>query len=257
MLRALDIIGKAGRLACGLPMRHNRYNRLSPDANLCTTISCSVPLAYLKRHSPAPVTWSDVVLGVLYPDAGWEEKFGCSPTDIEQLLNLGLVEYDVAYNTWLKGQSAIVWPWSLPVGDTPEQTAPYCTREFWFCSRQIAAARGESGLESFEVPEPWRRVESQLSSGRVGDVALSQGLLTLAKMLCAGSVQPPWEFGMSPAHITNSFQMDMGYADAFRLWIWSAFDDDKLVRELLQQSGIPSEWTKWVDEHTRYGQASM
>lgn len=207
---------------------------------------------YLKRHRPAPLTWGDVVFQVLYPEAEPEQELGCSPAEIERLLSLGLVEHDAAYNTWLKVQSTIVWPWTLWVGSTPQDAARYCTREFWFCSRQLAATRGQPGLKYPEVPTAWQSVEAQILSGCVGDVDPSQGLTTLAKMLCAGQVQPPWEFGMSPADFANTFEMNMGYADAFRLWIISGFDDDKLLREMLQPRGIPSEWTEWIDEHASY-----
>lgn len=71
-------------------------------------------------------------------------------------------------------------------------------------------------------------------------------------MLCAGSVKPPWVFGLSPDDFTNSFAMDMGYTDAFRLWLMCAFDDDLLLREMLKSTQVPGEWADWV-----YGQVTF
>ncbi len=85
------------------------------------------------------------------------------------------------------------------------------------------------------------------------DVDPAQGLLTLAQMLCAGSVKPPWTLGLFPDDFTDSFEMDMGYSDAFRLWIMSAFDDDMLLREMLQKTQIPREWLDWIDEQADFG----
>lgn len=210
-------------------------------------------LSYLRGHRPAPLNWGDTVLHVLDPAAESDQEYGCSPSETLKLLNLGLVEHDVAYHTWLSKQADILWPWSLPVGDTPEEAARYCTREFWFFSRQIEAARSRGDLESVQVPAAWHAVEAQLRSGHVGDLDSAQGLLTLARMLCAGQVRPPWTLGLSPHDFADSFEMDMGYADAFRLWIMSAFDDDMLLRKLLQESGVPSDWAPWVDEQADFG----
>jgi hypothetical protein len=208
-------------------------------------------LNYLKSHRPAPLNWDIYVLSILYPDRKSKREFGvgCSPTEILNLLNLGLVEHDAAYHTWLQQQEGIVLPWLWFVSETPEQAARYNLREFWFFSRQLTDLRERGNFQIEQVPSEWQSVELQLRTGRLGDIDPTDGLLTLARMLCAGLVQPPWELDLSPDNFTDSFEMDMGYTDAFRLWIMSAFDDDLLLREMLHKTGIPANWADWVKEH--------
>jgi len=208
--------------------------------------------AYLKRHRPAPLTWGDIVLGVLDPELDVAMKFGCTPEEIDSLLEQGLVAYDAAYHTWALKQRCIAWPWLFTVGDTPEEAARVHTREFWFFSRQLAAARGKRTADPGEVPAEWQRVLPQVLTGRLGEVDPKRGLLTLAQMLCAGQVQPPWTLGLSPSDFTNSYEEDMPFCDAFRLWMACAFDDGRLLRNMLETAGVPTEWKEWIDEHMRH-----
>lgn len=129
---------------------------------------------------------------------------------------------------------------------TPQEVTRYITREFWFFSRQLNAARGAGNLKFVTVPASWQSVETQLLTGCIGEIDPTHGLLTLAQMLCAGSVKPPWTLGLSPDDLTDSFEMNMGYSDAFRLWIMSAFDDDILFRKMLQKTPIPREWVNAI-----------
>jgi hypothetical protein len=206
-------------------------------------------LNYLKSHRPAPLNWCDHVFRVLYPGIESEQKYGCSAAETLKLLNLGLIEYDIAYHTWFKQQTGIEFPWSA--SKAPEDAARYNLREFWFFSRQLSAAReqGNFKIEIEDVPSKWQSVEFQLLTGHLGDINPKNGLLTLSQMLCAGSIQPPWKFSLSPDDCVDSVEMDMGYADAFQLWIMCAFDDDKLLRNMLQRNGIPDDWADWVNEN--------
>ena len=211
-----------------------------------------VRLGYLKRHRPAPVNMGKLVLSVLEPDRHSDGQMDCSEEELQRLLGLGLVEYDAAYYTWLNQQPDIAWPWLRPWGDTPEDAARYGTREFWFFSRQLDAARQAGSINVSKVPRKWRGLKSELLTGRLGKVEPARGLLSLAQLFCAGTIQPPWAFGLSPIDFRNSFDKDMGYCDAFRLWIMDSFDDDILLRRILQTGGgIPDEWAEWVDEHAR------
>src|SRR5215831_14504375 len=63
-------------------------------------------LAYLRRHPPAPITWTDAVHHVLYPSSGRtarddndEEKLVEAQRDALQ--QAGLVASDIAYSTSL------------------------------------------------------------------------------------------------------------------------------------------------------------
>jgi hypothetical protein len=123
------------------------------------------------------------------------------------------------------------------------------TGEDYFCDWHTFIEKLPSDFKIEYVSSEWESVESQLLTGHLGDIDPTDGLLTLARMLCAGLVQPPWELDLSPDNFTDSFEMDMGYTDAFRLWIMSAFDDDLLLREMLHKTGIPANWADWVKEH--------
>jgi len=140
----------------------------------------------------------------------------------------------------------------LPGCDSPDKAARYWTREFWFFSRQLSTLRSEGTVRFEPVPIGWKDVEPELLTGRLGDVDVSLGLLALSKMLCVGSIQPPWVYELSPDQIDNSHGMDMGYCNAFCLWIGSAFDDDVFLRKLLQSTGIPNDWRKWIEKQTQH-----
>lgn len=236
------------RMGAGESYRHNWHKFIGKLPNDYDT-----RLNYLRRHRPAPLNWGDEVLAVLYPKIESEQEFGCSQGEILKLLNLGLIEHDAAYQTWLNKQSAIMWPWSCSLNNTPQEATRYITREFWFFSRQLNVARRLGNVEFDTVPDSWQSVETQILTGRLGHIEPTQGLLTLAQMLCAGSVKPPWALGLSPDDFTDSFEMDMGYSDAFSLWIMSAFDDDMLLREMLKKTQIPCEWMSWIDEQADFG----
>lgn len=203
-------------------------------------------LDYLKRHRPAPLSWGNIILAVLYPESESDQQFGCTQKELLRLLGLGLVEHDVAYRTWLNKQIEIVWPWSWLGSNSPQKAARFRTREFWFFSRQLKAKRKLGSLELDKIPGDWQRCETQLLTGRLGEVDLTQGLVTLGQMFCAGSVKPPWDYGLSIDDFTGSYAKDMEYTDAFRLWLMSAFDDDRLLEEMLKLTQAPGKWADWV-----------
>jgi hypothetical protein len=84
--------------------------------------------------------------------------------------------------------------------------------------------------------------------GKVGDLDLRRGLLSLAQILSAGEVVPPWKLGLALDDFTDSFDEDMGYVDAFRLWGMSTFDDREQMGRYLEATGMPESWEGWVAE---------
>ena len=208
-------------------------------------------LEYLRSHRPAPLNWGDAVLEVLYPDAETDQEFGCSPAETEKLLSLEVIKHDAAYETWLGHQTKLTFPWSFPVGGTPEEAALYCMRDFWFFSRRFNVSRGDISID--QIPANWASVQTQLETGQLGEVSPENGLLTISQMLCAGDVRPPWHFQLTPDDFECSFEIDMGYSDAYRMWIKCSFDDDKLIREMLDNSGVPGDWADWIHEQTNFG----
>ncbi|XYH93539.1 hypothetical protein ACMHYB_37590 [Sorangium sp. So ce1128] len=209
-------------------------------------------IAYLRRHPPAPVSWADAVHEVLYPtergedDDGDEDDPAAAAQRRSALLAQGLIASDVAFTTWLAQQQGVRWPWQH--NDTPEEAARYSTRELWFWSRQVAELRRGSGWAPPAVPGGWRACAHALESGDAGPVDPRQGLLTLARLLCAGHVKAPWQLGLELADFADSYDDDMGYVDAFRLWGMSAFDDACQLRRYLEATRAPSDWEAWVAE---------
>lgn len=209
-------------------------------------------IAYLRDHRPAPINWADQVLAVLEPNADTDQEYGCSPREVERLLELNLIGHDVAYHTWRQQQPALVMPWQWNGNsETPEKAMRWRTREFWFFSRQLQEFRGEIRID--DVPESWAAIERPLREGKLGELNPALGLLTFAQMLCAHEIRAPWQLGLSRSDFANSFEENMGFTDAFRLWMMCAFDDDRLLREMLATSGIPGEWTGWIDQEASYG----
>ncbi|AUX34531.1 MULTISPECIES: hypothetical protein [Sorangium] len=218
-------------------------------------------IAYLRRHPPAPVSWADVVHEVLFPaersdddsdedDSDEGDSDEDDPTAAAQrrsaLLEQGLIASDVAFATWLGQQTGVSWPWARC--PAPEDAARYNTRELWFWSRQVAELRRGSEWTPPGVPESWRACAQALETGDVGTIEPRRGLLSLARLLCAGQVQAPWQLGLSLADFADSFDDDMGYVDAFRLWGMSAFDDALQLRRYLEATRMPPGWRDWVAE---------
>ncbi len=210
-------------------------------------IDYSSRLHYLQRHRPAPINWKETVMQVLYPESN--SAFDSDESQFLELLNLGLIEYDAAYQTWLIQQETIVFPWSY--SDEPIEAARYWTRDFWFFSRQLNGMRNRL-VESLTIPKPWKRFERQILTGDLGTLEPKEGLLTLAQMLCAGSVLPPWDVGLTLDDFDDSFEMDMGYVDAYQLWIMNAFDDDRMLRQMLSTTEIPTSWNAWINEQMMF-----
>ena len=102
-----------------------------------------------------------------------------------------------------------------------------------------------------EAPDAWGPCAGPLETGRVPAPDTSRGLLCLAQMLAAGRVVPPWELDLSPADFADSFEMNLGYVDAFRLWLMSAFDDREHFRRCIG-AAPPGNWEGWLAEHARF-----
>lgn len=214
-------------------------------------LSFEARLAYLKRHAPAPVSWADWVWSVLHPSEE-DEDFDDDADDARaaerraELRRLGLIASDVAFATWLGQQQGVRWPWED--SETPEHAARYRTRDLWFWSRQVAALRAGPAWRAPVVPESWQACAAPLATGVVGEIDVRQGLLSLARMLAAGSLSAPWQLGLELADFADSFEMDMGYVDAFRLWGMSAFDDREHLQRYLDATAMPARWAGWIAE---------
>jgi hypothetical protein len=210
-----------------------------------------VRLAYLRRHPPAPMSWGDWVYRILHSQAFQREEDVWKRAQMTaqsrgHLLALGLITSDAAYPIWLGKRKEVRWPWTF--ARSLEVASRHRTREFWFWSRQIAALRGEPGWTPPKVPAEWSACAGPLATGQLPDLDLTRGLLTLAQMFVAGKVLAPWQVGLTPAAFANTFEMDMGYVDAFRLWITSVFDDRDHFNRYLRETEVPENWSDWLAE---------
>jgi hypothetical protein len=208
-----------------------------------------VRLAYLLRHPPAPITWADAVHRALHPaspDVEGEDDEGAEVERRAVLHRWGLIASDVAYSTWLSQQQGVQWPWES--AETPETAARYWTRALWFWSRQVAELRSDTAWVPPAVPELWQPCAAPLNTGEVGSPDPCKGLLSLAQMLSAGRVSPPWQLGLTFDDFADSFENDMGYVDAFRLWGMSSFDDREQLQRYLAATEAPEPWERWTTE---------
>lgn len=205
-------------------------------------------LAYLRRHPAAPLNWADHVDAVLrWRDDNIGEYSELSHARVLELEHLGLVGSDVAFSTWLDRQRGkIVWPWLIV--STPETAARYHTRAFWFWSRQALLNRGTIAPPS--LPDPWSECREPLLTGNLPTPDLARGLHSMAMLLCAGRPPPPWRLGLSLSDFEDSFEDDMGYVDAFRLWAMSCFDDVEQLRDYCSDSQPTASWQDWLAEET-------
>lgn len=214
-------------------------------------------VALLKRHPPAPYSWADAVMGVLDPD--WEDRLDDDGDDDlgplaipevqwRELVDAGLVASDVAYQTWRTRHPEPEWPWRWT--RSPEQAARYWTRSFAFWSRTLAEVRARPDWSPPRLPFRWRSCRGSLRSGVLDRADLQRGLRTLARALCAGEVAPPWRLGAALTDFRDSFEDDMGYVDAFRLWLMSAFDDRPHLERYLDAHEAPEDWRAWAVEQS-------
>lgn len=210
-------------------------------------------LAYLRRHPPAPISWTDRVWATLYPDepelpelededAEIARDEAISATRRDQLSAWGLIASDAAYTNWLARQERAHWPWAI--ADDPVNAARYVTRTFWFVTRQLHERRDQ--LKVPDLPPPWGACARALATGEA-EFDPAQGLAALALMLCAGEVKPPWALGCTPDDFDDTFELDMGYVDAWRLWLMT-FDDVEQAKRFAKLDEAPAEWQALLQE---------
>ena len=173
--------------------------------------------AYLRRHWPAPHPWAGAVARVL----GWppieeqdeDRQQALERERLEALVSMGLVASDCAFEAWCALDEWADWsPWD----SSPQEAARDQTRELWFWGRRqrlLAPERRQPPPPSRE-PESWAQcVATPVSEAS----ARHGGLWALAGMLARGEVCPPWALGLSVSQARDSFELDMGYVDAFGL----------------------------------------
>ncbi len=219
-------------------------------AFLDTLDSTDLREAYLRRHDPAPVSWAGVVYEVLHPSEPdyWDSAAGVRKARVAEVVALGFARSDAAFHSWQKSEPDYR-PWECHT--TPEEAARYGTRAFWFWSRREADRSSDTDYQPPVLPRSWTRFKRDFEHSTTTAPSIRKGLQTLARMLLVGSVTPPWELGLGPEDANDSFESDMNYVDAYRLWGHSCFDDSTQRDEFLLADSIPTEWQEWC--HNNFG----
>lgn len=210
-------------------------------------------LAYLRRHPKAPYSWADEVLWICRPpDGDNEDEDGSdvTPTQLAELIELKLVASDVAHATWCAADPDFV-PWTH-ADWTPQKSARYDTRRLGFWSRRLAAERaaGAIRIDAATVPDAWKEVVESAQRGAAVSLG-NGGLIDLAHLLAAGVLAGPWTAGLSVSDAADSYELDMGPVDAFRLYLTSILDDMPHAKRLAQTLALPAgPWQDWYAEQT-------
>jgi hypothetical protein len=185
-------------------------------------------IAYLRRHPPAPINWADTVQRAL----AFSDDNEPDATVVDTLKRQGLIAVDIAWHTWRHGHRDA----ATLVAESPPQAARYSTRDFWFWCRCIA----DEGLGVLgELPATWKALATQ-------DAVATTGLEQLAEMFLRGHVETPWSRGLSIDDFTDSFDDDMTFTDAFRLWLMSSFDDREHLDRVVAL--VPQDWQVFIND---------
>ncbi|MEZ4429754.1 MAG: hypothetical protein R3A51_18915, partial [Nannocystaceae bacterium] len=184
--------------------------------------------------------------------------------ELRALRSLGLVGDDVAFDAWRAGGDASI-PAIWSRSERPAHAARYNPRGLGFWTRWAATQRAGDPrfLDRWGViPSSWAAFVVALAAGEVGDTvasraaaqrlelaprwpAPSEGLERLAVELAAhgGAPSTPWQLGVDPTTRAGSDALDMGYVDAWLLWVRSSFDDPRTwVRYTSGRGPLSSAW---------------
>ena len=67
-----------------------------------------------------------------------------------------------------------------------------------------------------------------------------------------GPPPAPWTRGLAVESVTGNHDMDIAYADAFRLWLRQAFDDRPTLKAYVAtQPPPPAPWATWLEAEVR------
>jgi hypothetical protein len=95
----------------------------------------------------------------------------------------------------------------------------------------------------------WRPFADRYSADHPpGRPALETGLEALTLFLAEGWPPAPWAIDVPVSSFADTFDDDMGYADAFRLWLMCGFDDRPTFETYASTQPLaPSEWVGWME----------
>jgi hypothetical protein len=218
-------------------------------------------VAYLRRHAAAPRPWAWAVAGVLEPDRdedeGDDDYDGRNEALATRLAAEGLVGDDVAMGAWeaIHGDAPVA-PWAASWrGRVLGSAARYGGRELTFWARWCAARRDDGRLAAWlqrvPAPEPaWEPMRDAVQHGAPPrGFSPASAWERLAVLVAAhAAAPPPWSVGEPPSALREEYEDDSSYADAWRGWVYEAFDDGASWRAYLgRHGGVPVEWREVIE----------
>lgn len=206
---------------------------------------------YLCRYSPAPYTWATTIGHILQPGFDDSDDFN-EDLFIENMLNLGLIREDIAYQNWLaSGDDTPVWA----NGAAPGEICRYSGRELTYWTRRLITSRDAGALDALlaRLDAPglvWAEFMTCLTSGKLPHELPENGYDRLALELAAGTPRPPWSVEeIDPPEDVDYDYETAGYRDAWLVWLSDAFDDRPSIDAYLSAyPSAPPAWSTCIDE---------
>ncbi|MFN3197788.1 MAG: hypothetical protein ACE366_05155 [Bradymonadia bacterium] len=205
------------------------------------------------------MSWADVVWSTLFPDS--EALIQSSDhqgvprntrrrkrvaRQIRHLRQSGLIASDIAFRTWLElnPHAEDTSRWMLK--DMPWTAARHQTRSLWFWSRALHGPWSERRPDPAHASNDWQGFLSALRANPP-QWHPESGLKTLALMIATGNVLPPWALDCELTAFRDTWEQDMGYVDAWRLWGYTVVDDLDQLRDLSCLDEAPDEgWRTFI-----------
>jgi len=209
--------------------------------------SYEVRLSYLRRYPPAPINQAGRVYHILHGNDSKRIDLAIVAQRQQEMLELGVIQHDVAYHTWLANQQTPYRPWLKRPRLTPEKSVQVRMREMWFWSRWLNEQR-ELDDELPDFPEAWQALEQPLREQHIARPATNEPYLWMAQMMAAGRVLAPWEAMPESTPPTERGKCEGSYPALFASWCLACFDDRQSVDGMLRETSPNEEWMAWVEQ---------
>ncbi|MEM1417730.1 MAG: hypothetical protein AAGH15_22720 [Myxococcota bacterium] len=199
--------------------------------------------AFLRRHPPAPHTWANWVLHLLERDKLAPQR-EVTQRQLDELTAEGLIAEDAPYRRYVEQDAPdVVWQTYA----TPAEAARYPLRPLWFWTRRNREQGPLPMDEALAEKAAWATFLAVARRERAPTFDAERGLESLAVALAAGQPPAPWTLGLPVESVRGSMELDMGYADAFQMWLFMAFDDRPTLKAYVaSQPPPPASWATWL-----------
>ncbi|MDC0722418.1 hypothetical protein [Nannocystis bainbridge] len=209
-------------------------------------------LAYLKRHAPAPRTWTRSAVSTYAPELRPRDDDGSLRAELEAA---GVIADDVAIVAWERLHGSMPpAPWAGRGERLPATEFRYGARKYDFWARWCARRRAEGTLTEWlaavgPAPTSWEAVLEAVRDGKA-ETLEGETYAQAAVLLAAHGLLPaPWSRGEEPAALRGQYDGEVSYTDAWSLWAGYRFDDTSTWEAYLRgQPPAPRGWAKAVKQ---------